>query len=56
LNAPNPPRPYGFGTGSATIAGCESSPARACDNATYSAWRVSTFPVISGAKAAFTNR
>ena len=28
LNAPNPPRPYGSGTGSATTAGCESSPGR----------------------------
>ena len=28
LNMPKPPRPYGLGTGSATIAGCDSSPSR----------------------------
>jgi len=42
-----PRRAYGLGTGSATIAGCESSAARDGDSGTYSACRVASSPVIS---------
>ena len=58
LSAPKPPRPYGRGTGSATIAGCEaSSGARTATTARSSACSVAvvrrSFP---RANAALTNR
>jgi hypothetical protein len=47
--------PYGFGTGSATTAGCPFSAGRYGASATYSACRVNGSPVMIGSNAAFTH-
>ena len=53
---PNPPRPYGFGTGSATIAGCESSPGGLRRQRHVLGLQRSRIAGHLGAKAALTKR
>ena len=50
----SPYRPYGFGTGRATMAGWPASSSRCGASGTYPAWRAARSSVIAGANAAFT--